>query len=366
MIKEESISGRQLIALALMAQLGTEVLSLPHVGAENAGQDTWLAVLLSGVVAQAGILLIWLLSSRYPNRNFFAYTRDLIGRPIGIALNLLYGCYYVFSGMLLTALYADILKRWMFLLTPRWIIYLMLLTICGYAATSSLKRLAYISQTFMIFPVICFLLIAFSGIYGLDGKNLLPVLSDGWFPVMRGIYVAFSSYIGFDLLLYAYPYVQTRSKKKLLLAMSIANACTILYYVTVCLVCSTMFGLKQLILVPEPIVFILKNYKIQILQSLDILFLIFYVTVVSSTIYVYFFLASRAFLHLRISGFGKPYIWIWIIGIASFIGSYFLTNRNDLLRISAIQDQCSILLVIALPLLLLLVAGIRSARGQRA
>ncbi|ACT01486.1 GerAB/ArcD/ProY family transporter [Paenibacillus sp. JDR-2] len=365
MMKEESINGRQLITLTVMAQLGTEVLSLPHVGAENARQDTWLAVLISGIAAQIGILLIWWLGSRYPNRNFYAYSREVVGRPVGFVINLLYGCYYTFSGLLITVLYTDILKRWMFLLTPRWLIFLMLVILCGYAATSSLKRLAFISQSFMIFPVICFLLIAFSGIYGLDARNLLPVLSNGWSPVIKGVYVAFSAYIGYDLLLYAYPYVEAGSKKKLLLAMSVANALTIVFYVTVCLVCTTMFGQKQLIIVPEPIVFILKNYRIQILQSLDILFLIFYVFVVSATIYVYFFLASKAFVHLRTAGLGRSYLWVWTIVTICFVASFFLTKRNDILRIAAFQDQLSILTVVALPLLLLLISGIRSAGRHR-
>lgn len=365
MRKEETITGRQLISLTVMAQLGTEVLSLPHVGALNAGHDTWLSVLLSGLIAQVGILLLWWLGSRYPNRNFYDYTREVVGRPISITLNLLYGCYYAFSGLLLTAMYTDILKRWLFPLTPKWLIFLMLFIICGYAACSTLKRLAFISQSLMIFPVICFLLIAFSGIYGLDARNLLPVLSGGWSPVIEGIYIAFSAYIGYDLLLYAYPYVRTGSKKKLLLAMSLANACTIVFYVTVCLVCTTMFGMKQLIIVPEPIVFILKNYRIEILQSLDILFLTFYVSIVSATIYVYFFLAAKAFVHMRSTGLGRQHIWVGTIAAVSFIASFFLVKRSAILRIASIQDQLSILMVVALPLFLLLISGIRSAGRHR-
>ncbi|CAM3165197.1 GerAB/ArcD/ProY family transporter [Paenibacillus lupini] len=364
MRKEEHITGRQLISLTVMAQLGTEVLSLPHVGATTAGHDTWIAVLLSGMAAQLGIILIWWLGSHYPKRNFYAYTSQIVGKPIGILINLIYGTYYAFSGLLITALYTDILKRWMFSLTPRWLILLMLLIICGYAATSTLKKLAYISQSFMLFPVICFLLIAFSGVYGFDAKNLLPIVSDGWSPILKGIYAAYSAYIGYDLLLYAYPYVQTQSKKKLLWTMSIANACTIVFYVVVCLVCSTMFSLKQLIVIPEPIVFILKNYKVQILQSVDILFLIFYVSVVAATVYVYFFMAAKAFMHLRSGGMGKQHIWVWVIVCACFIAGFFMTKRNDLLQVAAFQDQLSIFLVVGLPVILLIISGLRGA-GRR-
>ncbi|WNR42735.1 GerAB/ArcD/ProY family transporter [Paenibacillus roseipurpureus] len=359
MRKEETITGRQLIVLVIMAQLGTEVLSLPHVMAGKVGHDTWLSVLLSGLAAELGIVLIWWLGSRYPARNLFAYIPLIVGKPIGSCINLVYGSYYAISGLLLTLLYADILRRWLFVETPRSIIILMLLVVCGYAASSSLKQLAHISQTFMIFAYISFLLIVFTGIYGLDVKNLLPILPSGWLLVMKGAYTAFSAYIGYDLLLYAYPYVQTSSKKKLLLAMTLANASTAVFYVAVCLICSMKFSLEQLSVIPEPIVFILKNYKIDILQSIDILFLIFYVCIVSATIYVYFFMAAKAFVHLRSQGLGKQHIWVWAIVCVCFIGSFFIMRRLSIVKFGAIQDVISIMMVVVLPALLLLISGLR-------
>ena len=82
MRKEETITGRQLIPLVFMAQLGTEVLSLPHVMADVSGHDTWLAVFLSGLAAQVGIMLIWWLGSQYPSRNFYAYLPLIVGKSI--------------------------------------------------------------------------------------------------------------------------------------------------------------------------------------------------------------------------------------------------------------------------------------------
>jgi spore germination protein (amino acid permease) len=362
--KEETITGRQLISLVFMAQLGTEVLSLPHAVADNAGHDTWLAVLLSGLVAQAGIVLIWWLGGRYPTRNFYAYTTLILGKPIGASINLLYGCYYTLSGLLLASLYTDILRRWIFVRTPSWVIMLMFLIVCGYAATLTLRKLAYVSQSFMTFSYIAFLLIVLSGIYGLDVRNLLPVISVGWVPVMKGVYTALSAYIGYDLLLYAYPYVKIQSKKKLLLAMTLANAFTIMYYIAVCLVCTMKFSLEQLKVIPEPIVFILKNYRVEILQSFDILFLIFYICIVSATIYVYFFMAAKAFHHLRVEGLGKQHIWVWTIVSVSFIGGFFMTKRSSILQVSSIQDRLSIILIIVLPIVLLMISALRGT-GRR-
>lgn len=357
--KEESISKRQLISLVFMAQLGTEVLSLPHVAADVAGHDSWLAVLLGGVAAQVGIVLIWWLGSRYPTRNIYAYIPLIVGRPIGTCINLIYGCYYTTSGLLLTLLYCDILKRWLFQQSPKWVIVLMLLIMCGYAATSSLRQLANVSQTFILLAFSCFLLILVSGIYGLDKRNLLPLLPSGWYPVIKGAYTAFSAYVGYDLLLYAYPYVQAQSKKKLLLSMTLANASTAVFYIAVCLICTMKFNLKQLSFIPEPIVFILKSYRIDILQSIDIFFLIFYVCIVSATIYVYFFMAAKAFMHLRNPGLGKQHIWVLAIILICFAVSFFVTRRMAMLQFASIQDLLTILLVVVLPVLLLMISGLR-------
>ncbi|NQX63846.1 GerAB/ArcD/ProY family transporter [Paenibacillus qinlingensis] len=359
MRQEESITRRQLVSLVIMVQLGTEVLSLPHVEARVAGHDTWLAVLVAALTAQVGITLLWWLGSRYPKRNFYAYISLIVGKPIGASINLLFGCYYALSGLLLTVFYCDILKRWLFPLTPRWVLILMLLLVCGYAATSTLKQLANVSQTFMVFAYISFLLIVFSGIYGLDVRNLLPILPSGWYPVLKGAYSAFSAYVGYDLLLYAYPYVQSQNKKKLLISMTLANASTAVFYIAVCLICSMKFNLKQLEVIPEPIIFILKNYQLNVLQSIDILFLIFYVCLVSATIYVYFFMAVKAFQHLRRQGLGKQHVWVWTVVALCFLGGFFVTKRDDILQIATIQDIVSFSLVVGLPVILLIISGLR-------
>ncbi|MBM7563951.1 GerAB/ArcD/ProY family transporter [Paenibacillus sacheonensis] len=366
MMKEGTISGRQLITLIIMAQLGTEVISLPHAAALHAGRDSWLAVLLSGLAAQIGIMLMWWLGSRYPTRNIYAYAPLIVGKPIGAVINFAYGGYYAISGLLVTLMYADILNRWLFTFTPKWPILLMLLIVIGYAATSSLRNLALISQSFLIVPIVGFVFIVFSGNQGLEIRNLLPLLTEGWNPVMKGIYIAFSAYAGYDLLLYAYPYIETRSKKKLLLAMTIANACTIVLYVAVTLVCSMTLGLKQLAVIPEPIVFLLKNYRFKILQGVDILFIISCACIVSATVFVYFFLAARAFQHLRGRGLGKQHVWVWAIVCGCFIASFFISKRDSIMQYGSMQDKLSILMIVGLPVILLMISGLRGTGRSRA
>ncbi|RUS46936.1 GerAB/ArcD/ProY family transporter [Cohnella sp. AR92] len=364
MRREQSITARQLFALVLMTQLGTEVLSLPHVESGIAAQDSWLAVLLSGLAGQLGILVLWRLGSRYPERNYFSYTASIVGIPAKSLINLLYGSYYVFSGLLLGLQYSDILNRWLFIYTPRWIILLLILIVCGFAATASLRQLANVVQTFILFPILGFLLILFSGVYGYDATNLLPVLSNGWSPVLRGAYAAFSAYVGYEVLLYAYPYVDGKGgAPRILLTMTLANGCTTAFYVIVCLICSTMFSTRQLNVIPEPIVFILKNYRVQVLQSIDTLFLIFYLSVVTATLIVYYFLAAKAYMNLRNQGLGRQGAWVWGSVAICFVFGLFIRKRGLILEIASIQDRMSVFFVVAVPFLLLIVAGIRRYGG---
>lgn len=367
-MREESITGRQLFILIFMTQLGVEVMSLSHAEADVAGHDTWLAVVLSWLCAQVGIMLIWWLGCRYPSRNYFAYVSKIVGRPVGALVNIMYGCYYALSGCLLITNYSDVLNRWLFAYTPRWVILPMLFIACGYAATLSLKKISFLAQTYMALPLIGLMLIVFCGVYGFDVKNLLPVLPSGWNPVMKGAYAAFSAYVGYDLLLYAFPYVKTKTKsrKKLLLIVSLANFSSMLYYVISCLICSTMFSLNQLRLIPEPIVFILKYYHIEVLQSIDILFLIFFVFIVSDTAYIYFFLSAKAFQHLRSQGMGKQQVWVWSTVFLAFIGALFFQKRASLRQFSEMQDKLSLIMVVALPAIMLIISGIRSVGRSKA
>ncbi|SFS45920.1 GerAB/ArcD/ProY family transporter [Paenibacillus sp. BC26] len=362
MTKEETISRSQLLTLIVMTQIGISALSLTHALAEVSGSDSWIAALLAGVTIQAGIVLIWWLGKRYPARHFFCNIHSIVGKPIGSVLNVLYGCFYILTSLVITISYTDILCRWVLLRTPWWLVLLMLFLICSYAATSSLRRIANVSQAFTIILVICYLMICFGGSRHWDIRNLLPILSGGSYPILKGMVVAYSAYFGYDLLLYAYPYVESRSSKKILLTMTYANALSILFYVTVSLVSTLSFSNSQLVFIPEPIVFILKQYQTKVLQSLDLLFIIMYISITSVTIIVYLFMAAKAFLHVNGTSKGKHTVWVWIATGIGYSAGCYVWEKQWIKQTTQMLHQLCFVFMVIIPFLLLCISAMRGRR----
>ncbi|MDR6550625.1 GerAB/ArcD/ProY family transporter [Paenibacillus qinlingensis] len=368
MMKEDSISNLQLIYLVILTQIGTRVLILPYDEAKYAGNHGWLAVLLGGFAAQIGIMLIWWLGKRYPTQNIFQYLQSSVGRPIGAALTLLYALYFTYSACVVTLIYLEILNRWVMVKTPWWVLLLLFLLASGYAAMSSLRVLTFISQSLVSILVVSYLLVLFSGIKQSEFSNLLPLWQHTQgSSFVQGIFQGFSACLGYDLLLYAFPYVRGHSNKKILGAMTWANGLTTLYYFTVVLICSLSFTPEQLSIVPEPIVFILKQYDWQLFQSIDIVFIVFWFTILSATVYVYLFLAGKAMSHIGKGHKGNHVRWVIIITVICYaIGIWFPDKKVITLIGGTPYRISSIMCVVAIPLLLLIVSHISSLRRRHA
>ncbi|WP_236286711.1 GerAB/ArcD/ProY family transporter [Paenibacillus allorhizoplanae] len=366
-MKEESISSLQLVFLVLLTQIGTRVLILPYDEAKYAGTNGWLAVLLGGVIAQLGIILLWMLGKRYPKQNIFQYVQTSVGKPIGGVITVVYGLYFVFSALIVSVIYLEILNRWVMLRTPWWVVLALFLTASAYAAMSSLRVLTFISQSLVSILVLTYLLVLFNGIKQGDLRNILPLWHNGGSSFAYGIYQGFSACLGYELLLYAFPYVRSQNNRKLLGAMSCANGLTTLYYCTVVLICSLNFTPEQLSIIPEPIIFILKQNDWRVFQSIDMVFVIFWFTILSATVYVYLFLAAKAVCHIGKSKQGNHARWVIVITGICFVIAYWMRGKKLITSVGGTPYQLtSLICVVAIPLILLVISHLTKLRSRNA
>ncbi|WP_223593317.1 GerAB/ArcD/ProY family transporter [Neobacillus bataviensis] len=365
MMKEETISNRHLLFLVLLIQIGSRILSLPYTEAKYAGTYGWMAALIGGVASQLSIILIWKLGKRYPNQHFFQYVHTIAGKPIGGVLTLLYAVYYSYSALIVTLLYIEKLTRWVLPKTPWWVLLLLFFIGSGYAAMSSLRVQSFISLSLAPILAAGYVMIVVSGLKEADVRNLLPIGHSGGSSFASAIFQVYSAGFGYDLLLYAFPYVKSQNSRKLLGAMTWANGLTTLFYVTVVLICSLNFTPDQISRIPEPTIFILKQLKWDVVQSIDMLFIALWFTILSATVYVYLFLASKAINHIGSVDKEKHVRWVWICtGICYVIGCW-LPEKSVIETVSGKSYEImSVVCVVFIPLLLLLIPNLSRLRGR--
>lgn len=363
MIDLEKISINQLICLVILTQVGVSVLTIPYAQIRYSGNDSWLSILMGGVIAQAVILIIYQLGKRYADRPLPQYISAIVGKPLGAVINFLFAAYFAENIFMVTISYSDVISRWVLFETPWFVLIGVSFTIGAYIASSTLRSMATITQMIMLLFLICFVIIMISGMGQGDFRHFFPIGTHGIGPLIKGAVPSFWLYSGYELLLYAFPFVRSRKKKDIVLAMSAANGFTTFFYLLITVIATYNFSESQLKSIPEPMVFILRKFRWPVVQSLDILFMTIWFSVVTVTVYVYLFMSAR---HLAFIG-GKeirnhPFL-VWILAVVCFglgLGGY---DRQWQSRFSDYHNIATAIMIAIVPTILLLIS---LARGKAA
>jgi spore germination protein (amino acid permease) len=359
MIHLKKISLNQLFCLVILTQVGVGVLSIPYAYSEYAGYDSWMSILIGGVVSQAFILIMYQLGKRYPDRSLPQYIFAVAGKPFGSVLNFLIAIYYALSSLLVVISYTDVINRWVLFKTPWFAIVGFSLTIAAYIGSSTLRSMATVTQFIMFLFMIGFVIIFISGMGKGDWRNFLPVGTHGLIPILKGVLLSFWLYSGYDILLYLFPFIEYRKKIEILITMSLANGITTFFYVLISVIVLYNFNEIQLKYIPEPMVYILRKFKWPVVQSLDILFMTIWLAITSVTAYVYLFLSARFMALVRSKESQKHTLLVWMITIVCFIAGLWFSDRQLLNQFSTYHNKASFIIVSLLPALLLLVSWVR-------
>ncbi|WP_409174520.1 GerAB/ArcD/ProY family transporter [Brevibacillus fortis] len=359
MIHLKKITLNQLICLVILTQVGVHVLTIPYEESRNSGYDSWISVLLGGVIAQVVILIIYRLAIRYPNLSLPQYIFAIVGKPLGIVLNILLAAYCAESSLMILVTYTDVISRWVLLTTPWLVIIGLTVFVSAYIASSSLRSIASITQTIMIMFLICFLIILISGMGKGDFRHFLPIGTHGIGSILKDALPAFWAYAGYELLLYSFPFIKSSKKKDILIAMSVANGFTTFFYGLVSVIVTFNFSESQLNSTLYPMIFILRQFKWPIVQTLDILFISIWFTVTTVTVYVYLFLSARYLAFVSGKEMRNHPLLVWGIAIVCFVIGLWGSDRQWILQFSEYHNTATAIIIAVVPTVLLLISLVR-------
>ncbi|MFD4703885.1 GerAB/ArcD/ProY family transporter [Gottfriedia sp. NPDC058432] len=354
MIHLKKISINQLICLVITTQIGAHVLSIPYAESRHTGHDAWMSVLVGGVFSQVVIFVIYGLGKRYPTLTFQQYLYQIVGRPIGVILNFLFAFFCAQNCIIVVISYTDILHRWVLYETPWIVIVGFLFLMSAYTASSSLRSISTVSQSVLTLFVICAVIIIISGMGKGNWLHFLPIGTHGIGAVLKDSIPTFWAYTGFELLLYVFPFVQCKKKIEILFAMSIANGITTLFYVLVSVIVIYNFSESQLDTITEPMVFILRKFRWPVVQSLDIVFITTWISVITATVYMYLFLSARYVASIRKKEINRHSLLVWVIGVFGFVIACFCADRQRMFRYSDVHNVLSFIMIVVIPTFLLL------------
>ncbi|MCR8636464.1 GerAB/ArcD/ProY family transporter [Paenibacillus radicis (ex Xue et al. 2023)] len=348
-VEENKITPGQLFFTVIQTQIGVGVLSLPSRVEAVAKGDAWISVLLTGLLAQLFIVIMWDLARKFPEFTIFDYLHLLLGKVLGKIIHFLLAAFFVFESSLILVLFTDVIRDWMFTETPRWVILLLTVIVCAYLVQDSFLTIArfFVLVSGLIFVLILIAAYAYTQV---DFLYILPIGQAGLFNIVKGMREAMNSIYGFEIILVCYPFVEGGSMGKLK-AVLFANVFSTLLYTFMVFTCLVVFTQLELKIIPQPVLYMIKALSFSIIERPDLYFLSIWVIVVATSAMAYLFMAVKGVSRL----FGQeqhskavPYVTIVVLIIALI--------PQDQAMISALLKMTSYLsyiFIFGLPILLL-------------
>ncbi|WP_273851188.1 GerAB/ArcD/ProY family transporter [Guptibacillus spartinae] len=178
------LSSKQLFSIMVLFELGSSI--VVGLGME-ARQDAWITILLG---MSGGFILFFIYASlfkHYPDLPLSEYAQKIIGKWPGKIIAILYSFYFIYIGARVLRDFGELIVTSTLNQTPLFVINLLISVVILYGGLLGIEVIGRSAEIFFII-VMC-LGIIFIGLILVSNlfhvENLLPVLEDGWSPVLK-------------------------------------------------------------------------------------------------------------------------------------------------------------------------------------
>ncbi len=358
LMQAEKISNRQLVFLIIQICVGTGILSLPRALTKTTKQDAWLPLLIGGAIWLIQLRLLYQLANRFPKKNLFEYSPQILGSWLGLAVNISYLLYAVASIGIISRLFIDIVSSFLLPKTPILVTLLLLLIPCYYLSTKQVKVLARLDE-FLFFILTPTFLILLPIIPRINWLNFQPVFNSGIKQIADGTVTTAFSFLGPEILLFLFPYLKQKQKSFSYAALGFGIVIATYLYLTV--LTMGYYGAESLQYILWPAINILKALKIPFFGRIEFFFIFLWVAVGFTTIATYYFLANFEVRQL----FNWQVRWLGGLLILPGVIYCFLLPQSviKIFNYTTLIAAAGIVLVFIIPNLLLLTAKIRGIKG---
>ncbi|MEW8958123.1 Spore germination protein YndE [Moorella humiferrea] len=203
MREEGYISPRQAAVLLWFAVLPTAILFLPSLLALRARHDAWLAVIGATLAAAVVALIVYLLALRFPHYTLFQYCELILGPVAGKMVAMVFVLAFFLLDAVVIREFSEFMVTAVMPETPALFFSITIVAVAVYAARNGLEVLARCTDFILPLMVTFIAIVLLFAMPEMMPRNLLPILENGFRPVLGGILVAWS-FLGQVVILAAY------------------------------------------------------------------------------------------------------------------------------------------------------------------
>jgi len=354
----DRISNFQAIMFITNFILGAGILILPKVVTEKVKTpDSWISVILGGVLCILIALLHVKLCQRYPNETFFQFNQKIVGKWIGLFLSLIVIVYYIVLSAFEVRTMVETIGVYLLQGTPMWAIMIPFIWIGLYLILGGINSLARMLE--IIFPItaICLLLVLFLGIGIFEIDNIRPVLGSGVKPILKGIMTASSGFSGFEIILFIFVYM--KEKKQASKVVLIGLGIPIFFSLMTIIIVVGAFSVDGVLLQTWPVLTYIRSYDIPglIFERFDSLFIVIWIMQIFTTYTIALFLSALGMAQIFKKRSIRPFLF-GIIPIIYIIASV-PRNINEMIKMGGMVGNIAFYIFSIIPILLLFISIVR-------
>ncbi|KQL38252.1 spore gernimation protein [Bacillus sp. FJAT-25509] len=355
----DRISSFQTIMFMTNYLLGTGIVVVPRIVTEKVKTpDSWISLILGGVICILITLLHVRLCQRYPNETFFQFNQKIVGKWIGLFLSLIVIVFYIVGSAFEVRNLVETMGIYLLQGTPTWAIMIPFIWIGLYlvlgGGINSLARMLEI-----IFPItaICILVVIFLGIGIFEIDNLRPVLGMGVKPISKGIMTASTSFSGFEIILFIFMFM--KDKKQAPKVVIIGLGVPIFFYTMTTILVVGALSVDGVLFQTWPVLTYIRGYEIPGLffERFDSLFIVIWIMQIFTTYAIALYVAALGMAQI----FKKRCIRPFLFGIIPFI--YTIANMpkniNETIKWEGTFLFIYFLFFCIFPILLLIISFVR-------
>ncbi|AXM88934.1 spore gernimation protein [Anoxybacillus ayderensis] len=291
------ITTMQYIFLISGTQVGIGILSLPAQLADIANTDGWIAIVMGWIISIIASTIIIKTMEKHEQDTIFDLSRRYFGRIFGTFLHLAFVAYALLASITVVFTSIHITQVWVLPNTPNYLI-MMLFMLPGFFITrNGVRVLGRYAEVVFYLTLWMPILIAVPLQKGTI-LHMLPMLKEGWAPIIQAVKTTVLSFLGFELAFVFYPFL--KEKKHAVKAMVIANSISAFTFLLITITCFIFFSPDETPSLIWPTLSLLKTIEFSFIERFEVIFLSFYLFVMSTT--------------------GIPYIFTTVFGISQLIG----------------------------------------------
>ncbi|NGP45060.1 GerAB/ArcD/ProY family transporter [Bacillaceae bacterium SIJ1] len=351
-----TLSFAQSVAVIASTLLALGLITLPRgITEEIQSADGWIVFILAVPLALVFNFIIGKLSAAFPKQTLYEYSPSIIGKMGTRLLALGYIIYFTpLLGLEIRAV-GELIHYFLLDETPFFVILVTFAFISSHLALSGLQVMSRVYLLFFVLTICVLLMIIALSFSIFDVTNLMPVLREGPWPVVKALPSTGLYFLGIEMLLFISGNMETKQISLVgVLSILIAAFLYILIYIVVI----GGIGMAETEHLTWPTISLVQSYEIEGLffERFEIFFIFIWLMQIFTFTASLFYMILHSVAQVFSSTKRKAILFVFPL---SLVIAYYPQNINQLFEYLGLSGMGYYYGAFVVPIVLLLVHKIR-------